>query len=39
MDKDVKKVEDIEVLFLDEIEETENEEEETGAGDEDLGDR
>ncbi len=41
MDKDFKKVDDIGVLFLDEIEENENaenEEEETGAGDEDLGD-
>jgi len=40
MDKDFKKVDDIEVLFLDEIEENENaenEDEETGAGDEDLG--
>ena len=42
MDKDFKKVEDIEILFLDEITETENkenEEEESGTSEEDLGDR
>jgi len=41
LDKDFKKVDDIEVLFLDEIEEnknTEKEKEGNGAGDEDLVD-